>query len=41
MNGTHRNPFDRMLAVQSVLEEIPVISGDEALSSNGTARIRE
>jgi PIN domain nuclease of toxin-antitoxin system len=39
--GTHRDPFDRMLAAQSILEEIPVISIDEALSSLGAARIWE
>lgn len=39
--GTHRDPFDRMLAAQSILEEIPVISIDEALSALGAARIWE
>jgi PIN domain nuclease of toxin-antitoxin system len=25
---SHRDPFDRMLAAQSALEELPLISGD-------------
>jgi len=37
--GTHRDPFDRMIAAQSILEEVPVVSVDEALSSLGAARI--
>jgi len=39
--GTHRDPFDRMLAAQSILEATPVVSIDEALSSLGAARIWE
>lgn len=31
----HRNPFDRMLAAQSALDELPVISRDPALASFG------
>ncbi|MEX2443855.1 MAG: type II toxin-antitoxin system VapC family toxin [Alkalispirochaeta sp.] len=39
--GLHRDPFDRMLAAQSILEEISVVSSDEALSALGAARIWE
>ena len=31
----HRDPFDRMLAAQSVLEELPVVSRDPALAQFG------
>jgi len=31
----HRDPFDRMLAAQSALEDLPLISRDEALKSFG------
>ena len=31
----HRDPFDRMLAAQSVLEELPIVSLDPALPQFG------
>lgn len=31
----HRDPFDRMLAAQSVIEELPVLSRDRALAQFG------
>jgi PIN domain nuclease of toxin-antitoxin system len=31
----HSDPFDRMLAAQSVLEELPVVSRDPALAQFG------
>ena len=31
----HRDPFDRMLAAQAALEELPLISRDPALSAFG------
>ncbi len=31
----HRDPFDRMLAAQSALEEMPIISRDRALEQFG------
>lgn len=31
----HRDPFDRMLAAQSALEELPLISQDPALAAFG------
>lgn len=37
--GDHRDPFDRMLAAQSILESVPVVSRDESLSAFGAERI--
>jgi len=37
--GTHRDPFDRMLAAQGLLEDLPVLSTDPAISGLGAARI--
>lgn len=34
----HRDPFDRLLVSQSLLEDVPIISGDEALDQYGVAR---
>ena len=36
--GAHRDPFDRMLAAQSLIEAIPVVSADAAFDSLGAAR---
>ena len=35
----HRDPFDRMLAAQSILEHIPIVSADAAVSALGAERI--
>jgi PIN domain nuclease of toxin-antitoxin system len=35
----HRDPFDRMLAAQSVLESLPLIPKDEALVQFGAATL--
>ena len=35
----HRDPFDRMLAAQSVIEDLPLISRDETLESFGVRRV--
>ena len=35
----HRDPFDRMLAAQSALEDVPIISRDKALESFGVRLI--
>ncbi len=35
----HRDPFDRMLAAQAILENIPVVSRDGVLSELGAARL--
>ena len=31
----HRDPFDRMLAAQSTLDDLPIVGSDEALSAFG------
>jgi PIN domain nuclease of toxin-antitoxin system len=33
--NTHRDPFDRMLAAQSLLENVPIIGRDQALADFG------
>ena len=33
--GEHRDPFDRMIAAQSILEQIPVMTNDVELSNLG------
>lgn len=35
LEGEHRDPFDRLIAAQSIIEKIPVISRDPALASLG------
>ncbi|MBS1906377.1 MAG: type II toxin-antitoxin system VapC family toxin [Actinobacteria bacterium] len=35
----HRDPFDRMIAAQSVLENLPVLSTDPALTALGATTI--
>jgi PIN domain nuclease of toxin-antitoxin system len=37
--GSHRDLFDRMFAAQSIIENIPVISSDDALSTLGAERV--
>ena len=39
LRSDHRDPFDRMLAAQSVIENVPVVSTDSALSDLGAERI--
>ena len=39
LEGAHRDPFDRMLAAQSLIEDVPVVSSDAALSTLGAARV--
>ena len=36
---SHRDPFDRMLAAQSVIEGIPLVSRDEVLDIFGATRV--
>lgn len=31
-NVSHKDPFDRMLAAQSLLENLPILSADRAMS---------
>ncbi len=39
--GDHRDPFDRMIAAQSILEEVPVMSADDQISALGAERVWE
>lgn len=36
--GVHRDPFDRILVAQSILESIPLVSADRTLDSLGIQR---
>ena len=35
----HRDPFDRMIAAQSMMEQVPVVTPDEQIESLGAGRI--
>lgn len=35
----HRDPFDRILAAQSIIEDMQIVSGDEKLSELGAKRL--
>ena len=35
----HRDPFDRLLAAQSLIEDIPVVTPDQAIADFGAATI--
>jgi PIN domain nuclease of toxin-antitoxin system len=35
----HRDPFDRLLSAQSLVEAVPIVSGDDALDGFGVQRI--
>lgn len=37
--GGHRDPFDRMLAAQAQLEDLPIVSNDEIFDSYGVNRL--
>jgi PIN domain nuclease of toxin-antitoxin system len=37
--GEHRDPFDRMLAAQAQLEDLPIVSNDEVFDSYGVNRL--
>ena len=37
--GPHRDPFDRMLIAQALLENVPIISNDLALDGYGVIRL--
>jgi PIN domain nuclease of toxin-antitoxin system len=39
LNGEYRDPFDRMLSAQSLIEGIPLLSKDAKLDQFGIARI--
>ena len=35
MAGAHKDPFDRMLAAQALIEDVPIITNDAAFSGFG------
>ncbi|MGQ0665342.1 MAG: type II toxin-antitoxin system VapC family toxin, partial [Pseudomonadota bacterium] len=35
----HRDPFDRMLVAQAIVEKLALVTGDETLARTGVARI--
>ena len=37
--GEHRDPFDRMLAAQAQIEDLPIVSNDAAFASFAVERI--
>jgi PIN domain nuclease of toxin-antitoxin system len=39
MDGEHRDPFDRMLAAQSLLERVPLVTKDRVFESMKVAMI--
>jgi PIN domain nuclease of toxin-antitoxin system len=38
MSGTHKDPFDRILAAQAIHEDVPLLSNDVQLDSFGVRR---
>ena len=38
MSGTHKDPFDRMLAAQAIHEDLPLLSNDVQLDAFGVRR---
>lgn len=39
LTWTHRDPFDRVLAAQSILEDVPLVSRDAAFSTLAGLRV--
>ncbi|RDJ24889.1 type II toxin-antitoxin system VapC family toxin [Bosea caraganae] len=37
--GEHRDPFDRMLAAQAIIEELTIVSSDAAFDALGARRL--
>jgi PIN domain nuclease of toxin-antitoxin system len=37
--GPHRDPFDRLLAAQSIIEKVPVVTNDRAIIALGAAHV--
>ena len=35
----HKDPFDRLLAAQSIIERVPLLSGDEIFDTYGVERV--
>ena len=36
---THKDPFDRLLVAQALVEQIPIVSSDDQLDAYGVTRI--
>ena len=41
LQSSHRDPFDRMLAAQGLIEGVPVVSADAAIGELGAERVWE
>ena len=39
MPGTHKDPFDRMLAAQALIEDVPLVTNDKAFTAFGVQMI--
>jgi PIN domain nuclease of toxin-antitoxin system len=39
LTGTHRDPFDRMLIAQSLIESLPIVSIEEIFDEYGATRL--
>ena len=37
--GIHKDPFDRMLVAQAIVEDVTIVSGDQILSAYGVPRL--
>jgi len=37
--GPHRDPFDRMLIAQAMLDDLVLVSNEQALAAHGVARL--
>ena len=35
MPGKHKDPFDRMLAAQALIEDVPIVTSDSAFAGFG------
>ena len=35
MAGAHKDPFDRMLAAQALIENLPIVTNDTAIADFG------
>ena len=35
MAGTHKDPFDRILAAQALVEDVPLVTNDSAFAAFG------
>jgi PIN domain nuclease of toxin-antitoxin system len=39
LKGSHKDPFDRMLAAQAQIEDVPIISNDKAFDQLAVRRV--